>query len=142
MAGMIVGQFVSQDLDLSGAATFLDLFTKGGKEHAKTRFNQPTTEGLINIQLPIVSLRKRLRSEKTLEQNLVENLTKIAKAEEAIVEIINSDTQDKRISETVEQVYWKPDAMGNQLNVFGFLIEIILLWKTIIILNFPASMVG
>lgn len=136
MAGMIVGQFVSQDLDLSGAATFLDLFTKGGKEHAKTRFNQPTTEGLINIQLPIVSLRKRLRSEKTLEQNLVENLTKIAKAEEAIVEIINSDTQDKRISETVEQVYWKPDAMGNQLNVFGFLIEIILLWKTIIMPGF------
>jgi len=136
MAGMIVGQFVSQDLDLSGATTFLDLYTKAGKEHAKTRFNQPTTEGLINIQMPIISLRKRLRNEKTLESDLVENLTKIAIAEEAIDEIINSDKQDKRITETVEQVYWKPDAIGYQINVFGILIEIILLWKTIVMPGF------
>jgi hypothetical protein len=136
MAGMIVGQFVSQDLDLGEAHTFLDLFTNGGKEHAKTRFNQPTTEGLIHIQMPIISLRKRLRVEKTLEQTLVENLTEIAKSEDAIVEIINSDKQDKRITETVEQVYWKPETIGYQINVFGILIEIILLWKTIVMPGF------
>lgn len=136
MAGMIVGQFVSQDLDLSGAVGFLDLFTKSGKGYATHRFLQPSTEGLTNIQTPIVMLRKRLRLESGLEQKLTENLTEISNSEEAIDEIVNSDKQDKRIAETVEQVFWKNDAIGSQVNVFGVLIEIIVFWKTILMPGF------
>jgi hypothetical protein len=136
MAGMIVGQFVSEDLDLSGATAFLDIFTKSGKKYAADRFTQPATDGLINIQLPIINLRKRLRNEKSLEKSLMENLTQIASTEAAIDEIINTEEQDKRITETTEQVYWKPDSFGSQVNAFGVLIEIIIFWKTIFMPGF------
>lgn len=136
MAGMIVGQFVSEDLDLNAATAFLDMFTKSGKKYATDRFIQPATDGLINIQLPIIKLRKRLRNEKTLEQNLIENMTQIATTEDVIDEIINTDKQDKRITEITEQVYWKPDSFGSQINIFGVIIEIIIFWKTIFMPGF------
>ena len=136
MAGMIVGQFVPQDLDLSGAVSFLDLFTQSGKAYAKNRFKMPATEGIVNIQSPIISLRKQLRLKSGLESKLVEKLTEIAISEGVIDEIVNSDGQDKRIVETVEQVFWKSDSMGSQLNIFGLFIEIIVFWKTILMPGF------
>ena len=133
---MIVGQFVQADLDLSGAAAFLNLFTKSGTEYAKQRFEQPTLTGLENIQMPIIEVRKKIRQNKKLEEDLVSSLKEIAENEDAILEIINSDSIDKRILETTEQVYWKPEAFGSWLNCWGVIIEIILLWKTILMPGF------
>jgi len=136
MSGMIVGQFVPADLDLSGAASFLNLFTKSGAEYAQQRFEQPSSNGLENIQIPIIEVRKKIRSSKSLETNLTNSLKDIAANEEAVLEIINSKSIDKRILETVEQVYWKPETFGSWLNCWGMVIEIILAWKTLVMPGF------
>jgi len=136
MSGMIVGQFVNADLDLSGAPAFLNLFSKGGVEYAKKRFEQPSLLGLENIQIPIIEIRKRFRLEKGLEDNIGRCLKDVADNEDAVVEIINSESIDKRILETTEQVFWKPEAYGSWLNAIGVVIEIILLWKTIVMPGF------
>lgn len=133
---MIVGQFVSADLDLSGAPAFLNMFSKSGIEYAMKRFDQPSSIGLENIQLPIIEIRKQFRSNKGLENDITENLKVIAENEDAVTEIINSETIDKRILETTEQVFWKPEAFGSWLNGWGLVIEIILIWKTIVMPGF------
>ena len=133
MAGMIVGQFVSADLDLSGATAFLDLHTKSGRDYALKRFERPidTAQGLQMIQSPIVEIRKQIRKDKVLETNILAALKGISDGETAVNEIINVDDIDKRILETVEQVYWKPGIMGSFLNSWGKLIEFIIFWKTL-----------
>jgi len=133
---MIVGQFVQDDLDLSGAPTFLNLFTKSGIDYAKQRFTQPSSIGLENIQLPIINVRKRIRSDITFEKALITSLKEISENEDAITEIINSDTIDKRILETTEQVFWSADSIGARFNSWGYIIEFILIWKTILMPGF------
>lgn len=133
---MIVGQFVGADLDLSGAPAFLNLFSKGGTEYARKRFEQPSTNGLENVQAPIIAIRKEFRTNKKLESEITECLKTVAENEDAVTEIINSDSIDKRILETTEQVFWKPDAFGSWLNGWGLVIEIILIWKTIVMPGF------
>ena len=130
---MIVGKFVHSDLDLSGAVSFLNLKTQAGHEYALKRFTLPvdTVESMASIQNPILAIRKRLRGDLTLEKTVASGLNSIASSESAVNEIIVAKTVDKRITETVEQVYWKPGAWGSFLNAWGPLIEIMLLWKTI-----------
>lgn len=130
---MIVGKFVHSDLDLSGAVSFLNLKTQAGREYALKRFTLPvdTVESMASIQNPILAIRKRLRGDLSLEKSIASSLASIATSESAVDEIIVAKTVDKRITETVEQVYWKPGAWGSFLNAWGPLIEIMLLWKTI-----------
>ena len=134
MAGMIVGQFVHADLDLSGAATFLDLHTKAGAEFAVKRFNRPVdnANGIRILQQPVIDIRKQFRKQATLESDIVGLLKKISTCELAVSEIINFDSVDKRILETTEQVYWAPTHLGRFINSWGPVIEFILFWKTLI----------
>lgn len=130
---MIVGQFVHSDLDLSGAVGFLDLHTAAGRDYAAHRFRHPvdTTAGIASLQNPIVELRRRLRKEKGFEGELKETLRDLSNAEIAVSEAVSFNKVDKRISETVEQVFWKPGAMGSQLNTWGWIIEAIIFYKTL-----------
>jgi len=134
MAGMAVGKFVSADLDLSGAVAFLNLSTKTGQAYALKRFELPvsTKNDVEAIQKPIVAIRQKFRKDKVLETEILAALRKVADAEIAVNEITNFKEVDKRITETVEQVYWKPGAFGSFLNGWGHIIEMILLWKTIL----------
>jgi MutS domain V len=133
---MIVGKFVRDDLDLSGAVAFLKLKTKAGQDYALKRFDLPvdTVGSLEAIQRPIFTIRKAIRADPKLELRLDETLKRIATAEPAVNEI--TAALDKRIAESIEQVYWKPGAMGSFLNSWGFLIEFMLLWKTIFLPTF------
>lgn len=139
---MIVGQFVHSDLDLSGAVTFLNLFTKSGNEFAVNRFLAPvdTADNLKNIQSPIIKIRTRIRKDKALEETFKTLLTKIAECESSVDEIINFNKVDHRISETIEQVYWKSGSFGSFINSWGFTIETILFWKTILMPGFAVLM--
>jgi len=134
MAGMIVGQFVHADLDLSGATTFLDLHTKSGAEFAIKRFHRPvdTINGIRMLQQPIIDIRKKFRQNKPLETDVIAAFKTISTSESAINEIIDFTTVDKRIIETTEQVYWGPGQMGRIINSWGLIIELILFWKTIV----------
>lgn len=142
MAGMIVGNFVHADLDLSGASAFLNLHTKSGNMYAVSRFKSPidTPERLISLQEPVIKIRRKLRTDKKLDLQLTHLLTKIANSETSVNEIINFKSVDHRITETTEQVYWKPGAMGCFLNGWGSIIELILFWKTIFMPGFALLM--
>jgi hypothetical protein len=134
MAGMVVGNFVAADLDLSGAVGFLNLSTKAGQLYAMKRFTMPvdTKIDIEAMQKPIVAIRKKFREDKKLETEVLAALTKLAATELAVSEITHVKEIDKRITETVEQVYWKPGAFGSFLNGWGHVIEMILLWKTLL----------
>jgi hypothetical protein len=142
MAGMIVGQFVHTDLDLSGAVTFLNLFTKSGNEYAANRFKTPvdSSNRLQLIQEPIIKIRKRIRKDKQLENTLILLLNKISESETSVDEIINFQKVDTRIIETSEQVFWKSGSFGSFLNSWGGIIEVILFWKTIFLPGFAVIM--
>lgn len=142
MAGMIVGQFVHADLDLSGASAFLNLYTAAGNQYATRRFLQPinTEEALVKIQEPIISIRRKLRKDKQLEGAIAALFEQIADAEKSVDEIINFANADPRILELTDQVFWKAGAMGCFLNGWGFLIETILFWKTILMPGFAVLM--
>jgi len=138
MAGMIVGQFVNADLDLSGAITFLGLYTVAGREYAGHRFQHPvdTEAGIKNLQDPVIAIRKRFRVDEALERGVCEVLTDISNAEVAVNEVTRYETIDKRIAETVEQVYWKSGTMGSFMNTWGKVIEFILFYKTLFLPGF------
>ncbi len=63
---MIVGKFVNADLDISGACSSIDFYTKSGRMYALKRFEQPvdTVQCLENIQHPIIKIRKEMRTNK------------------------------------------------------------------------------
>jgi len=138
MAGMIVGQFVHADLDLSGAIAFLGLHTVAGHEYAGLRLQRPvdTEAGMRTLQDPVIAIRKRFRSDQALERSVCAVLTDIGTAEVAVNEITQYDTIDKRIAETVEQVYWKSGTMGSFMNTWGRIIEFILFYKTLFLPGF------
>jgi hypothetical protein len=142
MAGMIVGQFVHADLDLSGASTFLNLYTAAGNQYATKRFLQPvdTEEALVKIQEPVIAIRRKLRKDKQLEGAISALFEQIADGEKSVDEIINFHNVDPRILELTDQVFWKAGAMGCFLNGWGFLIEAILFWKTILMPGFAVLM--
>lgn len=142
MAGMIVGQFVHADLDLSGASTFLNLYTAAGNQYATKRFLQPvdTEEALVKIQEPVIAIRRKLRKDKQLEGAIAALFEQIADGEKSVDEIINFHNVDPRILELTDQVFWKAGAMGCFLNGWGFLIEAILFWKTILMPGFAVLM--
>jgi len=142
MAGMIVGQFVHSDLDLSGAATFLNLYTKSGNAYAIQRFKSPidTPERLKSIQNPIVKIRQQLRTDKNLENALNILLKTISECESSVDELINFKNIDPRILEITDQVFWKPGTMGCFLNKYGLIVELILFWKTIFMPGFALLM--
>ena len=134
MAGMIVGKFVAADLDLSGAVSFLPLKTKAGREYAFKRFEMPvnTASNLYAIQKPIIDIRQRLRKDNHLESELDSLLSELEKNELAVNEITHVQAIDKRITETTDQIYWKQNSFGGFLNAWGMMLEIILVWKTIL----------
>uniref|UniRef100_A0A6C0DT10 DNA mismatch repair proteins mutS family domain-containing protein n=1 Tax=viral metagenome TaxID=1070528 RepID=A0A6C0DT10_9ZZZZ len=138
MAGMIVGQFVHADLDLSGAVAFLGLHTAAGREYAAHRFKHPvdTEAGLRTLQDPVIAIRRRFRLDEALEHSVCAVLAEIGGAEVAANEIIQYDTIDKRIAETVEQVYWKTGTLGSFMNTWGRVIEFILFYKTLFLPGF------
>jgi hypothetical protein len=142
MAGMIVGEFVHADLDLSGAATFLNLYTKSGNEYAINRFKTPvdTPERLLSIQEPIIKIRKQIRRNKNLEVDINSLFKEISGCEKSVDEIINFRTVDPRIAETTDQVFWKPGTFGCFINGWGSVIEFILFWKTIFMPSFAVLM--
>jgi len=142
MAGMIVGQFVHADLDLSGASAFLNLYTAAGNQYATKRFLQPvdTESALVKIQEPVIAIRRKLRKDKQLEGAIAALFEQIAASEKSVDEIINFHNVDPRILELTDQVFWKAGAMGCFLNGWGFLIEAILFWKTILMPGFAVLM--
>jgi hypothetical protein len=138
MAGMIVGKFVHTDLDLSGAVTHLNLHTKAGQAYALKRFQLPvdTAANMHAIQSPIIEIRRKFRQKTEQESGVIECLKQIAASETAVDEITNPTVIDKRITETIEQVYMKPASYGAFLNSWGWLIEFLLFWKTLFIPGF------
>lgn len=142
MAGMIVGQFVHADLDLSGAVGFLGLHTAAGREYAGQRFRHPvdTEAGMKSLQEPVIAIRKRIRLDTALERGLCTALTDLSNAEVAVTEMTNYETIDKRITETIEQVYWKAGTMGSFMNTWGHIIELILFYKTLFLPGFAVLM--
>ena len=135
---MIVGKFVNADLDISGACSSIDFYTKSGRMYALKRFEQPvdTVQCLENIQHPIIKIRKEMRVNKEFIDTINIHFKEIALTEEAVNEIINTDTMDKRLKETNEQVYFKPGSTGDFINKWGSVIELILFWKTIFLPGF------
>ena len=139
---MIVGEFVNADLDLSGAVAFLGLHTAAGRDYARHRFEHPvdTENGLRGLQEPIIAIRARFRKEKTLEGEVRTVLRDLSNAELAVNEMTNFNTIDKRIAETIEQVFWKEGTMGSFLNTWGWMIELILFHKTLFLPGFAVLM--
>ena len=138
MAGMIVGKFVLEDLDISGACSFIDFSTKSGRNFALKRFERPvdTVESLENIQKPIVKIRKEMRLDKNYIENIDSCFKTIETAEDAVNEIINLETIDDRLKESNEQIYFKQGTAGDFINQYGSFIELVLFWKTIFLPGF------
>jgi hypothetical protein len=133
MAGMIVGNFVNADLDISGACSFIDFYTKSGRLYGLKRFDRPvdSVQCLENIQTPIVKIRKQLRVHSAFITNIDTHMKEIALAEDTVEEIIHIDTMDKRLKETNEQIFLKQGSFGDFINKWGSVIEAILFWKTL-----------
>jgi hypothetical protein len=95
---------------------------------------------LVKIQEPVIAIRRKLRKDKQLEGAISALFEQIADGEKSVDEIINFHNVDPRILELTDQVFWKAGAMGCFLNGWGFLIEAILFWKTILMPGFAVLM--
>ena len=133
MAGMIVGNFVHSDLDLSGAIPFLNLRTQSGKIYALKRLGRPvdSENGIKLIQEPIIKIRKRFRQEKKFGKNINDLMTQISVSEPSVSEIVALEQADPRILETTEQVFWKSGTYGSFINKNSLIIEFIIFYKTL-----------
>jgi len=135
---MIVGKFVHDDLDISGTCSLINFSTKSGRIYAMKRFEQPvdTIKCLENIQQPIVKIRKEIRKNDIFLKNINECFESIGRTEDAVDEIININSIDKRLKDTNEQIYLKPGNTGDFINTWGTVIEAILFWKTLFLPGF------
>ena len=130
----MLGDHVSSDLQLPDVARSLPFQTPWGAPHFQEGLQTPSSDPrlLKRQQLPLLALRNEaailtaIRAElATIQTPVVDDLLHPA---------------DARISESIGQILWAPDHAGAFLNSSPFVLNFLIVWKTILLPAFAILM--
>lgn len=128
---MHIGKHVLEDLDISNI--HVGTLTPWGAHHFQSGFQTPSSSlsELRRRQIPLFVLRKR--AHQPLRDGLVRSIQEDIVPHVGLLEDAVDPTQDTRIHEAVQQIYWSKTSYGKCLNTQHLLLTAMLVWKTLII---------
>jgi energy-coupling factor transporter ATP-binding protein EcfA2 len=120
-----------RDFDIDSLTAFFSLSTEIGKSALKARLSSPTSDPveLNKRQAQLTDLRTRCRA----HQGSIAEARAVLKECEADVVSVGAATSDKRLMEYYTQILWATDSMAASLNHMGWLTELVVLFRTILL---------
>lgn len=120
-----------RDFDIDSLTSCFSLSTEVGRGALKTRLSSPISDSveLNNRQAQITDLRTRCKA----HQGAIAEARAVLNACEADVISVGAATSDKRLMEYYTQILWATDSMAASLNHMGWLTELVVLFRTILL---------
>jgi hypothetical protein len=128
---MKLGDNTIRDLDIDSLVNIFPISTEAGKQALRERLQSPTSETaiLIERQTEVKALRSLCKANRAA----IEAATATLKECEADVVSVGDATSDKRLLEYYTQILWASDSMAAPLNHMGWLTELVVLFRTILL---------
>lgn len=128
---MHIGKQVFEDLDVSDLS--IGTLTPWGTQHFQSEFHTPTSSfsELRRRQIPLLLFRHRTNH--SLRDGLFKQIKEGIVPQVKLLSDAVDPTQDTRIHEAIQQIFWSKTSYGKFLNTQHFLLTAILVWKTLII---------
>jgi len=128
-----IGPTLLRDIDVEGLAKSLETYTEAGAAALKERLSKP-----ISDHIEIVTRQIRIRGirllAKTTDQKLaIAAFRKTLKETEADVKSVGACATDTRHAEYYTQILWAADSQWAWMNHLGWLNELIVLFRTILL---------
>ena len=128
---MKLGDNTIRDLDIDSLVNIFPVSTETGKEALRARLQAPTSDSaeLKARQAEVKTLRELCRSNRVTIDAAISTLKEC----EADVVSVGAATSDKRLMEYYTQILWASDSMASPLNHMGWLTELVVLFRTILL---------
>jgi hypothetical protein len=128
---MKLGDNTIKDLDIDSLVNIFPVSTEAGREALRTRLQAPTSESaeLSARQADVKALRILCKSNRPAIDTAIATLKEC----EADVVSVGAATSDKRLLEYYTQILWASDSMVAPLNHMGWLTELVVLFRTILL---------
>jgi hypothetical protein len=122
----MLGKHVLGDLEID--ALPLPTCTPWGSTTFRDRLSKPQSDihTLKRTQLPILALRRNQTTLDALHTVLKDQISPASY-------VAQEKDVDPRIRDSVEQILWSPDSYFRFMNVQGFVLSFLLVWKTLIL---------
>jgi hypothetical protein len=127
----ILGAHVLRDLDIEALATTFPTVTGAGRTSLIERLSNPTNDcvELAKKQAELRSIRACVKQQSAA---VAAARTTLKECEEAVRSVADA-AQDKRHSEYYNQILWTPGTWLARLNPMGWLVELMVLFRTILL---------
>ena len=128
---MKLGDNTIRDLDIDSLVSIFPVVTEVGKDALKARLQAPTSDAaeLQTRQAEVKTLRQLCKEHRTAIDTAILTLKEC----EADVVSVGAATSDKRLMEYYTQILWASDSMAAPLNHMGWLTELVVLFRTILL---------
>jgi len=128
-----IGPTLLRDIDVEGLAKSLETYTEAGASALKARLSQPISDA-VEIATRQNQIRGIRLLAKTTDQRLaIASCRKTLKETEADVRTVGACNTDTRHAEYYTQILWAADSQWAWMNHMGWLNELIVLFRTILL---------
>ena len=128
---MKLGDATIKDIDINSLVDVFPLATAVGRMALRARLEAPTSDPVdLLARQAEVKTSRALCSAKTAE---IAGALATLKACEADVVSVGSASSDQRLLEYYNQILWATDSMAARLNHMGWLTELVVLFRTILL---------
>jgi hypothetical protein len=127
----VLGAHVLRDMDVERLVEHFPIKTVSGRSHLLTQMSTPTADLAVlkERQAELRTVRRQFTSAKK-EIDAVRST--LAECEDAVI-TVGSAAKDSRHAEYYNQILWAPGTWLSQFNPQGWLIELIVLFRTILL---------
>ncbi len=127
----LLGANVLRDLDIDSLTSAFPTQTNAGRTALLERLSSPSADSseLSRRQSEVRDVRTRVKQNKSA---VAAALATLKECEESVLSVASAAT-DKRHSEYYNQILWTPGTWLDRLNPMGWLVEIIVLFRTILL---------
>jgi len=128
---MKLGDNTIKDLDIDSLVSIFPVVTEVGRDALKARLQAPTSDAadLAARQAEVKASRLLCKEHRTAIDAALATLKEC----ESDVVSVGAATSDKRLMEYYTQILWASDSMAAPLNHMGWLTELVVLFRTILL---------
>ena len=128
---MKLGDNTIRDLDIDSLISIFPVSTEAGKDALRARLQAPTSDlaELKARQAEVKASRLLCKANRATIDTAITTLKEC----EADVVSVGAATSDKRLMEYYTQILWASDSMAAPLNHMGWLTELVVLFRTILL---------
>jgi energy-coupling factor transporter ATP-binding protein EcfA2 len=128
-----IGPTLLRDIDVEGLAKSMETYTEAGAAALKARLSQPISdsEEIAERQNQLRGIRSLAKT--TDQRQAIAGFRKTLKETEADVRTVGACNTDTRHAEYYTQILWASDSQWAWMNHLGWLNELIVLFRTILL---------